>query len=129
MGSEEACLSFYQIIIMWFLVSEINKKDQANILRYNTWQNTPEFFLELVDVQNKEVREDKTIEILEKKLGIPQQTRNKHKLNSFYDYNSKKEQYFAKYEWLNKDYTNLQITGNQTVKIWIKEMNRIFLEI
>ena len=72
---------------LWVKVSGVEAKNQGNVVKYNAYQNPPEYFEELDSkfgetLADKEDEVDQIIKYLEEKFGVSQHSDIVRKLNN-----------------------------------------------
>ena len=103
-------------------MSRIELKNQAIVVKYNTYQNSQEYFEELDSkfenwLEDKEDGVEQIMKYLEEKFGVSQHSEIVRKLNNFYNCSRKKDEdlvkYVTRFEQTYKECTKIEVAGKQ----------------
>ena len=105
-------------------VSGVKQKNQANVVKYYAYQNSPEYFVKLNSkfkdlLADKEDGVKQIIKYLEVKFGVNQQSEIVRKLNDFYSCSQKKYKdlvkYVSRFEQTYKECTEIKVPEKQNL--------------
>ena len=123
-GDRRNLTQYIAALKLWAKVSGVEKKDQADFVKYHAYQTVPEYFEEL-DAKfgdSLTAQEDgltKIIKFLEEKFGVSQHSEIVRKLNEFYSCSRQKSEdlvkYTARFEQTYKEVTRIKVAGDKAI--------------
>ena len=123
-GNKRDLTQYIAALKLWARVSGVEKRDQADYVKYHAYQTVPEYFKEL-DAKfgdSLTAREDgltKIIKFLEEKFEVSQHSKIVHKLNEFYSCSRQKSEdlvkYTARFEQTYKEATRIKVAGDKAI--------------
>ena len=123
-GDRKNLTQYIAALKLWAKVSGIEKKNQADCIKYHAFQTVPKYFEEL-DIKfgdtlsNEEDGLTKIITFLEEKYGVSQHSEIVRKLNDFYSCSRQKNEdlvkYTSRFEQTYEEVRRIKVSGNRDI--------------
>ena len=123
-GDRRKLTHYISALKTWSKVSGVEKKNQADTVKYHAYQTSPELFEELDakfgdSLTETETGLDSIIKYLEEKFGVSQHSEIVRKLNDFYSVSRAKGEdlvkFTTRFETAYKECTKIKVAGNKSI--------------
>ena len=123
-GDRKKLTHYISALKTWARVSGVEKKNQADTVKYHAYQTAPELFEELEakfgdTLTEKEEGLNSIITYLEEKFGVSQHSEIVRKLNDFYSVSRAKGEdlvkFTTRFDTAYKECTKIKVAGNKSI--------------
>ena len=123
-GDQRKLTQYIAALKLWAKVGGVEKKNQADCIKYNAFQFSPDYFDELNARFGESLSENEDgvnhiIAFLEEKFGVNQHTEIVRKLNVFYSCSRSKNEdlvkYTSRFEQAYTECTKIKVAGSKAI--------------